>query len=127
VLDHAKVVALAQAERLVLFEQIDERTVEITSKVSDPKLDVLLENQRREFDIEKRKALGYEIQRYLLGVTDPNATAAHVRLEYATPSGGGISWPYYKNRTSWPWFGNTFWFADAWLDKNDPSYSGRPS
>jgi ABC-type transport system substrate-binding protein len=96
-------------------------------KVSDPKLDVLLEGQRREFDIDKRKALGYEIQRYLLGVTDPQAIAAHVRLEYATPSGGGISWPYYKNRTSWPWFGNTFWIANAWLDKNDPSYQGRPS
>jgi ABC-type transport system substrate-binding protein len=95
-------------------------------KVSDPKLDTMLDAQRREFDIDARRAIGYDIQRYLLGLTDPVATAAHVRLDYATPGGGSISWPYLKNRVSYPWFGNSQWSSNVWIDQNDPSYSGRP-
>jgi ABC-type transport system substrate-binding protein len=94
-------------------------------KVSDPALDTLLDAQRREFDIERRKSLGYDIQRYLLGVTNPDAPAAHARIDYACPGGGGVSWPYLKNRTSWPWFGNQYWAANVWMDKNDASYQGR--
>ena len=96
-------------------------------KISDPKLDTLLDAQRREFDIDARKAIGYDIQRYLLGVTDPVAKAAHARIEYATPGGGSISWPYLKNRVSYPWFGNSYWASNVWIDQNDPSYTGRPS
>jgi peptide/nickel transport system substrate-binding protein len=96
-------------------------------KVSDPDLDAMLEAQRKEFDLEARKQIGYDIQRYLLGVTNMEAPGANIRLDYATPGGGGISWPYYKNRTSWPWFGNQYWVSEVWFDKNDPSYEGRPS
>ncbi len=96
-------------------------------KVSDPTLDTMLDAQRREFDIDARKQLGYDIQRYLLGVTNQEAPAAHVRLDYATPGGGSISWPYLKNRVSFPWFGSSYWSANVWIDQNDPSYSGRPS
>ena len=38
---------------------------------------------------------------------------------------GGVAWPYVKNRTSWPWFGNSYWVAQVWLDKNDPSIQGK--
>ena len=96
-------------------------------KVSDPDLDKLLDDQRREFDIEKRKLIGYDIQRYLLGETNPESPAANARLDYACPGGGSIAWPYAKNRSSWPWFGNQYWAAEAWFDHNDPSFSGRPS
>ncbi len=96
-------------------------------EISDPALDVLLDRQRTEFDIETRRQTGYEIQRYLMGITDPEAPAANLRLDYATPGGGGVSWPYFKNRTSWPWFGNQYWVSQAWFDKNDPSFQGRPS
>jgi ABC-type transport system substrate-binding protein len=96
-------------------------------KISDPALDKLLDDQRREFDIERRRELGYQIQRYILGLEDPMAKAAHVRLDYATPGGGSISWPYLKNRVSFPWFGNSYWTANVWIDQSDPSYSGRPS
>jgi|FLYL01.1.fsa_nt_gi ABC-type transport system substrate-binding protein len=95
-------------------------------RVSDPELDKLLDEQRREFDPDRRRELGYQIQRYLLGVTNPEAPAAHARLDYACPGGGAVSWPYYKNRTSWPWFGNQYWVANVWFDKNDPSFAGRP-
>ncbi len=96
-------------------------------KVSDPDLDILLDAQRKEFNYEARRALGYQIQRHILGIPKQDSPAALARLEYAAPGGGGISWPYYKNRSSWPWFGNQYWAADIWLDKNDPSYEGRPS
>lgn len=95
-------------------------------QVSDPVLDTLLDAQRAEFDFETRLDLGYQIQRHLLGITNPEAPAAHVRPNYAAPGGGAISWPYYKNRVSFPWFGNSYWNANIWLDKNDPSYDGRP-
>jgi hypothetical protein len=88
-------------------------------------MDKMLDDQRREFDIEKRKELGYQIQRYLLGVTNPEAPAAHNRIDYAAPGGGSISWPYLKNRITFPWFGNSQWTANVWIDQNDPSYSGR--
>jgi hypothetical protein len=48
-------------------------------------------------------------------------------LDYATPGGGTITYPYFKNRTSWPWFGNQYWVAQMWFDKNDPSFEGRPT
>ena len=96
-------------------------------KVSDPALDKLLVAQRREFDNTKRKSIGYDIQRYLLGMTKQDAPAANARIDYACPGGGSIRWPYYKNDSSWPWFGNQYWAADIWFDKSDPSYQGRAS
>jgi len=94
-------------------------------QVSDPALDKMLEDQRREFNVDKRRALGYDIQRYLLGETKQDAPAALTRLEYAAPGGGTISWPYMKNRSSFPWFGNSYWGAEVWLDQSDPTYQGR--
>ncbi len=94
-------------------------------KVSDTALDKLLDDQRKEFDLDARKEIGYNIQRYLLGETNPDSPAANARIDYACPGGGAISWPYAKNRSSWPWFGNSYWAAEAWFDKTDPSYDGR--
>jgi peptide/nickel transport system substrate-binding protein len=94
-------------------------------KVSDPDLDKLLDDQRREFDNTKRKEIGYNIQRYLLGITKQDAPAANARIDYACPGGGSIRWPYAKNDTAWPWFGNQYWAAEAWFDHSDPSWQGR--
>jgi ABC-type transport system substrate-binding protein len=94
--------------------------------VSDPDLDKLLDAQRREFNTDKRKLIGYDIQRHLLGVTKQDAPAANARIDYACPGGGAVRWPYYKNDSSWPWFGNQYWAAEIWFDKSDPSYQGRP-
>lgn len=95
-------------------------------QVSDPALDKLLDAQRAEFDIEARRQIGYDIQNYLMGETDPEAPTANMRLDYATPGGGTIAYPYFKNRTSWPWFGNQYWVSQIWFDKNDPSIEDRP-
>ena len=88
---------------------------------------MLLIAQRKEFDAERRLDLGYQIQRYVLGETNPQAPAANVRIDYASPGGGTIAWPYVKNRTGFPWFGNNYWTAEMWFDKRDPSFEGRPS
>lgn len=93
-------------------------------KVSDPALDSLLIAQRAEFDADKRLDLGYQIQRYLLGVTNPEAPAANARIDYTSPGGGTIAWPYVKNRTGWPWFGNNYWTADVWFRPVGPVVRG---
>lgn len=96
-------------------------------KASDPNLDAMLDAQRKEFDHDKRLQLGYQIQRYLLGVPKQDTPVAHVRIDYAAPGGGTVAWPYLKNGSSFPWFGNTYWNANIWIDQSDPSYQGRPS
>jgi peptide/nickel transport system substrate-binding protein len=97
-------------------------------KLSDPDLDTMLVAQRREFDNTKRQSIGYDIQRYLLGVTKQDAPAANARIDYACPGASyAISWPYLKNNTYWPWFGNQYWTSEIWFDKSDPSYQGRAS
>ncbi|MBI2912469.1 MAG: ABC transporter substrate-binding protein [Chloroflexi bacterium] len=105
----------------------------LAGKIWDADLDAMLDDQRQEFDAERRKELGREIQYYILGLDkngkplDPIPPAAYSRLDYAAPAGPGVSWPYYKNRVSFPWFGNNQWIANIWLDTSDPSYQGRPS
>jgi peptide/nickel transport system substrate-binding protein len=97
-------------------------------RLNDPELDVLLDAQRKEFDYEARRELGYQIQRYLLGLEgDGLQKGAHARSDYATPRTASVSWPFFKNRVTFPWFGSSYWSANVWLDKNDPSYRGRPA
>ncbi len=102
--------------------------------VSDPEIDKLLDAQRAEFDEDARREIGYQIQRYLLGVNPDGSgqplelkpdTAAFARLDYATLITGGVSWPYYRNRYTWPWFGNNHWITNQWLNRDDPSFAGR--
>jgi len=96
-------------------------------RVSDPELDSLLDAQRREFDSERRKELGYEIQRYLLGGKG-DKPGSYVRLDYAAFASSSVSWPYFKNRVTFPSaFGNNYYHANVWLDRNDPSFAGRPA
>ncbi|HEV8575119.1 MAG TPA: ABC transporter substrate-binding protein [Dehalococcoidia bacterium] len=96
-------------------------------RLNDPELDILLDKQRGEFDIDTRRELGYTIQRYLLGQEgDGMQKGAHARVDYATPYLAIVTWPYVKNPVFFPWFGSSYWQANVWLDKNDPSYRGRP-
>jgi ABC-type transport system substrate-binding protein len=88
--------------------------------LSDPTLDEMLDKQRGEFDYEARRDLGYEIQRYLL----ENSLA---RLDYAAPISRFAQWTYARNSFTATWFGHNYFFADVWLDKDDPNYSGRPT
>ena len=87
-------------------------------RLEDPTLDRMLEAQRREFDFERRQKLGWEIQHYLLD----NVLA---RLDYVTPTILWLAWPHYRNFNPSPFFGNSFWLADAWLDRDQPSFKER--
>ncbi|MDP2950643.1 MAG: ABC transporter substrate-binding protein, partial [Chloroflexota bacterium] len=86
--------------------------------VSDPKLDAMLDASRAEFEYEKRRQLGYDIQNYLLD-------EAYLMLMWCSPSQPGTEWPYRRNRRPTPWFGNAFHVANQWLDKTHPSFQGR--
>ncbi len=92
---------------------------------SDAELDGMLEAQRREFDADRRRQLGYDIQRYLLGA-EGDKPACYARLDYAAFITSGVAWPYLKNRVTFPMvFGNSNWNANVWFDRNDPSFQGR--
>jgi peptide/nickel transport system substrate-binding protein len=88
-------------------------------RLSDPRLDRMLDAQRREFDFEVRRALVLDIQRYLL-------ENVLVRLDYASPINLWVAWPYYRNFKPSPFWGESFHLANAWIDKDHPSYEGRP-
>jgi len=97
-------------------------------RLSDPELDKLLDAQRAEFDIDRRRQLGYQIQRYILGLEgDGMQKGAHARVDYATPYLAIVTWPYVKNAVFFPWFGSSYWQANVWLNKNDPTFRGRPA
>jgi peptide/nickel transport system substrate-binding protein len=97
-------------------------------RLKDPDLDVLLDKQRAEFDYEARREIGYEIQRYILGLEgDGMQDGAHARVDYATPHLAIVTWPYVKNPVFFPWFGSSYWQSNVWLDRNDPSYGNRPA
>jgi peptide/nickel transport system substrate-binding protein len=88
--------------------------------LSDPKLDEMLEEQRAEFDHEKRRGLVLDIQRYFL-----NEVLAH--LQYVSEWNWSLHWNYSKNRHEGTWFGHAYWYANMWLDQNDPTFQGRPA
>jgi ABC-type transport system substrate-binding protein len=88
--------------------------------LSDPELDRLLDAQRAEFEIEKRRQLGYDIQHYLLD-------KVLARLDWVSQITRTTGWNYGRNVRSMIWFGNMFQLASYWLDSSDPSFEGRPS
>jgi peptide/nickel transport system substrate-binding protein len=88
--------------------------------LSDPTLDRMLEEQRREFDLERRQQLVYDIQHYLLD-------KVVARPDWVSDTYRGMRWPYVKNRWYSAWYGDTFQQADTWLDSTDPTFQGRPA
>jgi len=87
-------------------------------RLSDPKLDEMLDKQRAEFDYDKRHELVLDIQRYLL-----DGILAH--LQYVSEWSRTVRWDYQKNSTEWTWFGHAYAYADSWLDQSDPTWQGR--
>ena len=86
--------------------------------LSDPELDRLLDAQRAEFDIEKRRQLGYEIQHYLLD-------KVLARLDWVSQITRTTNWNYGRNTRPMIWFGNMFHLANYWLDSSDPAFQDR--
>jgi peptide/nickel transport system substrate-binding protein len=88
--------------------------------ISDSKLDDMLESQRQEFDRQKRRSIGFDIQNYLL----ENVNA---RIDYCSPITRGVAWNYVQNQWNATWYGSSFLFANVWLDQSASTYSGRPA
>jgi peptide/nickel transport system substrate-binding protein len=88
--------------------------------LNDPKLDEMLEAQRAEFDVERRRQLGYDIQNYLLD-------SVLARLDWVAQVWRGGIWPYLRNYLPEPWYGFNFRMANYWLDSTHPTFEGRPA
>jgi ABC-type transport system substrate-binding protein len=88
--------------------------------LSDTLLDQWLEEQREEFDYEKRREIGFKIQERLDLEILPG-------YRYFNDTGRSLARPYVKNGRDWPWFGVAYWFANVWLDSTHPDFQGRPS
>jgi len=87
--------------------------------LSDPELDTMLENQRAEFDYDRRHQIGIDIQHYLLD----NVLA---RLDWVAQKSLAPAWPYLKNHYLQPWFGYLYLFLpNIWLDSTDPTFSSK--
>jgi len=79
----------------------------------------MLEAQRAEFDYERRRQIGLDIQRYLLD----NVLA---RLDWVAQVSLALDWPYAKNHWLQPWFGYLYvHLPNIWLDSSHPSFAGR--
>lgn len=91
-------------------------------RLSDPKLDDMLEAQRVEFDFEKRHQIGLDMQHYLL-------EEVLAQLQYISEWDRNLRWNYVRNAKlgGWTWHGMGHWYANMWLDHNDPTWAGRPA
>jgi len=87
--------------------------------LADPTLDRMLDDQRAEFDINKRRELVLGIQDYLL-------ENVLVRLDWVAPSQPSVRWPYLGNRRMTPWFGDWYLYPpNLWIDTAHPTFQGR--
>lgn len=102
-----------------LYAFFHSRGTKNSFRYGDAQLDALLEAQRREFDEERREQRVREIQRHLL----KNVLA---RVDYVTPINLWVAWPYYRNFVPSPFFGESFKLSQAWIDRDNPAYEGRP-
>lgn len=89
-------------------------------RMSDPQLDAWLNEMKTEFDYEKRREVVYEIQRRLDYEILPG-------YRYFNDIGRSVVWPYVKNTHAWGWYGRAYWYANMWLDHDDPDFAGRPT
>ncbi len=94
-------------------------------RLSDPTLDAMLDEQRQEFDFEARGQLGLQIQRYLLEEAN-DGLGVHAGIPVIAGITRNLSWSYVKNEFNpQEWFGQNYFYANMWLDQDDPNYSGR--
>jgi ABC-type transport system substrate-binding protein len=87
--------------------------------LSDELIDQWLDDQREEFDYEKRREIGLKIQDRLNEIIPG--------MRYVNDIQRNLQRPYLRNGRSWPWFGVAYWFANVWLDSSDPQFQGRPA
>ncbi len=88
-------------------------------RLSDPTVDELLDAQRIEFNYQERRDIGLELQHYLMDQVNAD-------IKFANQNEQDMYWNYVRNPWIWNWYGNSYLFANTWIDQNAPSYADRP-
>ncbi len=87
-------------------------------RMSDPQVDAWLDNMKTEFDYERRREISFDIQRRIADHILPG-------YRYFNDIVRSVHWPYVKNTHAWGWYGRAYWYANMWLDQNDPEFAGQ--
>jgi len=83
----------------------------------DKEMDALIVAQRVELNEDKRREIGYQIQRKLLDL--------NVGINFVSERVVALAWPYLRNFPLDVADGYQHRLADCWMDQGDPSYRGR--
>jgi peptide/nickel transport system substrate-binding protein len=88
-----------------------------TFPLRDADLDKVIESQRTELDANKRRDIGYDIQRKLL-VLNP-------AVNFVSETLVSLAWPYVRDFPLDASDGYQHRFADCWIDRSQPDFKGR--
>lgn len=88
-----------------------------TFPLRDTDMDALIASQRVELNEDRRREIGYDIQRKLLQL--------NVGVNFVSERVVSLTWPYVKNLPLDASDGYQHRFADCWIDPADPSFRGR--
>lgn len=87
-------------------------------RLHDERVDRMLDAQRREFEYDRRRQIGFDLQNLLLDEINP-------RLWYVNAVARSPYWGYIKNNFTSTWLGDNFRLADVWLDRSHAAFNGR--
>ena len=88
-----------------------------TFPLRDTDMDTLIAAQRVELNEERRRQIGYDIQRKLLQL--------NAGINFVSERVVSLTWPYVKNLPLDASDGYQHRFADCWIDHADPGFRGR--
>ena len=100
-----------------LYPYFHSAGVKNTFALRDADLDAAIDAQRVELDENKRREIGFGIQRRLL--------ALNLGVNFVSERLIALSWPYVKNFPVDMSDGYQHRFADCWIDRGDPTFRGR--
>ncbi len=89
-------------------------------KVAVDGLDPILEKLALELDQEKRQGLAKDAERLILKAYGAGIPYSHVQITNT------LYWNYYHAHEAAP-FSTAHLYVNSWIDKDDPTYQGRPS
>ncbi len=89
-------------------------------KVAVAGLDPILEKLAVELDQEKRQGLAKDAERLILKAYGAGVPYSHVQITNT------LYWNYYHAHEAAP-FSTAHLYVNSWIDKDDPTYQGRPS
>ena len=100
-----------------LYPYFHSAGVKNTFAFRDSAMDAAIEAQRGELDEKRRQAIGFDIQRTLLGL--------NLGVNFVSERLIALSWPYVKSFPVDMSDGYQHRFADCWIDRSDPTFRGR--